>query len=611
MNKVKIPDSLSASGWEPVKKTIANDKALSKVDTGKMTSAVNALESACKEAYKELEGLADTKGLTAANAAAAIDKFATAASAAIKAISSAATGAGTAASNVVAAVDKAAGKSPPKETASVVTKVKNTLASGTRDATAFASAISSAVAAAQKELEDAGKAIANKAVDKKPANAPVKGNAKAQADAKFLSALMRKQIALLRTPKGPPMPVKFMVLFNKANPRDLRLYLGPRPETSLGKLKSQFPSDVKVNRVRDPKGQVVWEKGALTFLSDILKSGLARQVQLAIKALTKVNVKVRIKRSNGDVDEADAKDVSDEELAVSPAEEAEMNAGGSDWKRVLDGLAEDIKTASNGANGDAIKKLVKEIQANGEGGKFDAAGAGIEKLELMLAEGDVADSDGNDLQADPKANKDAIADLKSRLNDVTTKVAATKSLKKEAATLIGNLQKAGLAELGKTNPVVDNAKKALDKIEQMLDAAAVSTFPVAAVEKARKDWVDKRAAAIKGITELSKKINEAFKTEAGQKDAVVKALTQLGKLQIKLQTGLDNDLNLAIKAKDPEKQANMLDRARDSLSSLQDMLKNDEVLQNIDNHDVPGMPSLSVVGNMMKSLDNLEKALPR
>jgi len=77
-----------------------------------------------------------------------------------------------------------------------------------------------------------------------------------------------------------------------------------------------------------------------------------------------------------------------------------------------------------------------------------------------------------------------------------------------------------------------------------------------------------------------------------------------------LQTGLDHDLGLAIKAKDPDKQASMLERARDSLSSLQDMLKNDEVLQNIDNHDVPGMPSLKVVGNMIKSLDNLEKALP-
>ena len=195
------------------------------------------------------------------------------------------------------------------------------------------------------------------------------------------------------------------------------------------------------------------------------------------------------------------------------------------------------------------------------------------------------------------------------MNAVTDKAGKTKGLKKEAASAIAQLQKLGLAELAKQEPGVAGAKKAIAKIDEMLGAAGLSSFPVKEVEAARKGWIDSRTAAIKGITELSKKINDAFKSEASQKEAVVGALTQLGKLQIKLQTGLDNELNLAMKAKDPDKQANMLERAKDSLSSLQDMLKNDEVLQNIDNHDVPGMPSLKVVGNMIKSLDNLEKAL--
>ncbi len=34
-------------------------------------------------------------------------------------------------------------------------------------------------------------------------------------------------------------------------------------------------------------------------------------------------------------------------------------------------------------------------------------------------------------------------------------------------------------------------------------------------------------------------------------------IKKLGELQIKLQTGLDNELNLAIKAKDPDKQADL------------------------------------------------------
>ena len=605
MNKVKIPDSLSASSWTAVNKDIAKDKALSsKVDGAKLTAALNALDTAAGK----LDGLGDAKGVTAATAAGALDKFDKAAAPVVKAVSDAATAAGKAAGDVAAAADKAAKeKGASKETIKAATAAKNALASGVKDATAFAGAVSAAVDAARSEIEAAVKNLLKQG-EKKTAPAPVKASPKALADAKFLGALMRKSIALLRTPKGSPTPIKFLVLFNKANPKDLKLYLGPKPESGLAKLKTQFPPEVKVNRVKDPKGQVVWDKGALTFLSDILKAGLAKQVQLAIKAQTKVTVKVRIKRSDGAVDEADAKDVSDDELKVSAAEEADLKVDGADYKKILAGLAKDISEAK-GPAGDAIRKLAKEIEKNGDNKKFADVVEGIEKLEEMLAEGDVADSDGKDLQADEK--QDAIDDLKDQLNAIPAKVQATKALKKEAAATIAQLQKLGLNELAKQEPGTANAKKALDKIEQMIGAAALSTFPVAQVEAARKNWIDSRTAAIKGITELSKKINDAFKDEALQKDAVVGAITQLGKIQIRLQTGLDNDLSLAIKAKDPDKQASMLERARDSLSSLQDMLKTDEVLQNIDNHDVPGMPSLKVVGNMIKSLDNLEKALPR
>ena len=70
MNKVKIPDSLSISGWNAVKNDIGKDKALaSKVqgESTKLTSAVSALD----KAYAAFDfGLGDPKGLTAATAAA-------------------------------------------------------------------------------------------------------------------------------------------------------------------------------------------------------------------------------------------------------------------------------------------------------------------------------------------------------------------------------------------------------------------------------------------------------------------------------------------------------------------------------------------------------------
>ena len=97
MNKVKIPDSISTTGWNGVKGDVAKDKTLSSKVQGestKMTSAVGALD----KAYPSFDfSLGDPKGLTAATAAAALGKFDTAAKSALKAVMDAATTAGAAA----------------------------------------------------------------------------------------------------------------------------------------------------------------------------------------------------------------------------------------------------------------------------------------------------------------------------------------------------------------------------------------------------------------------------------------------------------------------------------------------------------------------------------
>jgi len=469
---------------------------------------------------------------------------------------------------------------------------------------AYAKEVESAFAAANDAIDAKAKQLKQKQGEKKTAPAPVKASPKALADGKFLSALMRKSIALLRTPKGSPLPIKFMVLFNKANPKELRLYLGPKPESGLAKLKTQFPPEVKVNRVKDPKGKVVWDKGALTFQSDILKGGLAKQIQLSIRQQTKVTVKVRIKRSDGGVDEADAKDVSDEELKMSPADEAEINAGGSDWKATLEGLKKDIDNAT-GPHAKRIKELGVLIKKAGEAEKFDVAADGLNELQSLLEEGDVADSDGKDLQA-----SDAATDLKERLDDLGDKIKAAIDGKNDASKQIAQFRDGALQLLKKGDKgSVDNAAKFVDKIEELLSAAAASKFPADKVVNARNEWLKSRKAAIDGITVLSHGIAKAFAADAAQKKAVAAAVRKLGEVQIKLQTGLDNELNLAINAKDPRKQADMVDRARDSVSALRDLMQKDEVIKSIDNHDVPGVKSLSVVGTMLDKLKDIETAL--
>ena len=607
MNKVEIPGAVSVAGWNGEKVALAKDKAAAaklSAETAKLADAIKALDSA---AGKIDFSVGDAKGIaTAAVAEAALAKLEDAARGAVKSALGAAKLAAAAADTFAAAAEKAQ-KGLPPASQKVAVAAKGAAASASKAADKFASELSAAIDAARSELQAVAKA---KAGDKKPAG-PTKLNPKALADGKNLSALMRKSIAMLRTPKGSPLPIRFLVLFNKANPKDLRLYIGPKPESGLAKLKTQFPPEVKVNRVRDPKGQVVWDKAALTFQSDILKPGLAKQIQMSIRQQTKVTVKVRIKRSDGKVDEADAKDVSDDELKVSPAEEAEMLAAGKAYEARLKEHDAAIQAALKGSNAARVKAMVAAIQSAGKAEKYDVASDGIDELESLLQEGDVAESDGKDLEADvgtagpgdkgvapAKALAAKLGALRSKIDKaISAGTAASKQIKdyKEAA------EKLLLKEV-KEN--VDKATLFVNKIEQML---STPTLPVAKLEAARSDWIKSRDTAIKEITNLSKAIAVAFASETAQKKAVADAVRKLGELQIKLQTGLDNELNLAIKAKDPDKQADLVDRARDSVASLQDLIETDDLMKNLDNNEV--LKNMSVVGPMKKSLQAIEAVL--
>jgi len=612
MNKVEIPSAVSVTGWNGERTALAKDKAVASklsAETTKLADAIKALDSA---AGKVDFSVGDAKGIASASAAgAALAKLEDAAKGAVKTALGAAKLAAAAADTFAAAAEKAQ-KGLPTASQKVAVAAKGAAAAASKAADKFASDLSAAVDAARDEL--AAKA---KAGDKKTAPpAPAKASPKALADGKNLAALMRKSIALLRTPKGPPAPVKFMVLYNKANPKELRLYLGPKPESGLAKLKTQFPSTVKVNRVKDPKGKVVWEKGALTFLSDILKTGLAKQIQLSIRQQTKVTVKVRIKRSDGGVDEADAKDVSDDELKISPAEEAEMLAAGKAYEARLKDLDSAIQAALKGPNAAKVKAMVAAIQSAGKAEKYDVASDGIDELESLLEEGDVGDSDGKDLEADTSTagpGDKGVAPAKAlaaKLGALRSKIDAAIKVGNSASKQIKDYKDAAEKLLQKeVKENVDKATLFVNRIEQMLvDATkSASTLPVAKLEAARSDWIKSRDTAIKEITNLSKAIAVAFASETTQKKAVADAVRKLGELQIKLQTGLDNELNLAIKAKDPDKQADLVDRARDSLSSLQDLLEKDELMKNLDNNEV--VKNMSVVGPMKKSLQAIEAVL--
>ena len=55
----------------------------------------------------------------------------------------------------------------------------------------------------------------------------------------------------------------------------------------------------------------------------------------------------------------------------------------------------------------------------------------------------------------------------------------------------------------------------------------------------------------------------------------------------------------------------MVERAKDSLSSLRELMEKDDLLKNLDKNDMPGFGSMEVVGQMKDRLKDIADALPR
>jgi trimeric autotransporter adhesin len=613
MNRVDIPNSLSVGGWNGEKTALAKDKAVaSKVttETTKLTDAIKALDSAVSKVNFDL---GETKNLASLAAAeAAVAKLEAAAKGEVKNALGAAKMAAAAADTLAAAVEKAQ-KGLPAPSLKVAVAAKAAAAAASKAAGKFATDLSAAVEAGRDELQALAAKL--KAGDKKGgAGAPV--SPKALADSKAIAALIKKSIGVLRTPKGSPVPIRFMVLQEN---KKLRIYLGPKPDSGLAKLKTQFAPKAKIKRVKDAKGSVVWEKGFLTFMSDILKGGLVKQIQIAIREQTKLNVKVRIKRTDGGVDEAaDAPDLTDDQLKVDPAEEAEMLAAGKAYESRLKALQNEIATASKGASAAKVKQLVATINSAGKAQKFADASDLLDELESLLEEGDVTDSDGKDLEVDDDAaggGDKGVAPAKALL----AKFAALRS-KIDAAVAAGGAagkqikDYADAAEKLAKTEVADNVAKAnlfVNKIEQMLgDAAGAAAGGGVSVEKltvAHQNWLKSRDSAIKEITTLSKAIVAAFAKETTQAPAVKDAIRKLAELQVKLKSGLDGDVEAAIKAKDDKARTQSATKAKNSLTSIRKFIEEDELMKNLDNNEI--IKTMSVVGPMKSSLQAIEAAL--
>ena len=583
MNKVKIPDSLSISGWNAVKNDIGKDKALAPKVQGESAKLDQCGQCARQGLHRvRLRARRSPRASPPPPPPTAVAKFDTAVKSSLKAVIDAATAAGTAANTSPLRSKRPARKRAlRRRRLKVATAAKGSCSSGPKDATKFGSDMSAAVDAARAELEAACDKLM-KAGDKKAA-APVKASPKALADGKILSALMRKSIAMLRTPKGSPVPIKFMVLFNKANPKDLRLYLGPKPESGLAKLKTQFPPEVKVNRVKDPKGKVVWEKAALTFLSDILKAG-PRQADPAVDPPADQG-----HRQGPDQALRRRGRRSRRQGRERRRAEGEPGRGGGNARRRqgLRGAAEGARLRHPGGAQGAEAPRSRPWSPRSS---LPARPRSTTSPRTASTSSSRCSRKATSRKATARISRPTSA-LRPRRQGRRAgqgtggqaRGAALEDRRGDRRRQRGIQADQGLQGSGREAPAEGGqGKRRQGHVVRQQDRADARRprphrLPVAKLEAARSDWIKSRDTAIKEITDLSKAIAVAFASETAQKKAVADAVRKLGELQIKLQTGLDNELNLAIKAKDPEKQADLVDRARDSLASLQDLIETDEL----------------------------------
>jgi hypothetical protein len=368
---------------------------------------------------------------------------------------------------------------------------------------------------------------------------------------KFVRAKALECIRKIKKPQPGAKPWRFMVV--KGTPTVTVCMLQTVPGGTQEKfLRSLIPAE-KAQCFKDPKGEVIWEKNAITLVSDRLPSGLAKKMQEWLKKLTKLNAKVRIRKRTGEVEESeDGEDLSDEMLKVDPAEAAAKAQAGKDWMKRLAGLAPDIKKATAGSmpiefKAD-IKELVDSITKAGNSQAFEDADDDLHALEALLEEGD-APAPG-----------------------------------------------AASASVSAPAPAPASA-----------DAPASGGLSVKQLAAARLEWGQQREHAVAEIKRLAQTLVREFQHETEQQAGVRKAVQQFQNLIGMLKTDLEQQLDAALGENDPAQRARLAATAKQTLGRVRDLLDQDPVMRALDGNEL--IADMKVVEPMKKSLRAVEAAL--
>jgi len=239
----------------------------------------------------------------------------------------------------------------------------------------------------QAQLDRLSKAAAK---DKKPAPA---GKPALTKEAKFIRAKAIECLRKIKAPVPGARPWRFLI---GKGPKSTGIVLLQTPPGAahFNMLKKMLPGE-KLQMIRDPKGEVVWENKSVTLVTMQPVSGVGKKLNLWFKPLVGLNVKFRVRKPTGEVmdDDKDVQgdDLPDDLLKPDPAEAAERAAAGKEFTKRLAALAGAIKQAlANPAlpaeSKAEIKALVDSIGSNGKAQKFEDANDDLDSLEALLEE---------------------------------------------------------------------------------------------------------------------------------------------------------------------------------------------------------------------------------
>lgn len=432
---------------------------------------------------------------------------------------------------------KAAGKELDKDVAKAAELIKS-------DASSCAEESKKKIDAALKELKDR-LAVATKA-GAKPAAASAAPAPVSKVDAKFIGDRCRKAIAAAINNKAGIRPATF-ALVKRA--KTVQIVMGSASEVAKGIAKLAKPVNGKKPPVlKDPKSQVIFEKGVITLVSDRIPPKFARQIQLALKLQTGKGPKVRMRKTTGEAEEsgggeevnADMFKVNEE--AVDPKEAAAAKA--------------DFDRRWAKAKADVVKALPSRSQE--------------EKVEIA----------GLLKDADSAAHKSDYIDALETLE--------------------------AILDILDTTPTADDEDDGDDAPE-----AAVAAPPSAKGGKndlaAHRDaWNDTCKSAVGEITTLRGKIAAMF-SDGSQADALKGALGTLDMCVATLKNDvLSKQLAAAADPKNASRRDALAASAKQTVAQLRKFVDQHPVMKELDDNEVH---KISAAGTVSAKLREIENAL--